>query len=257
MNKTYAEKKAYFDRMLTVYGRNAVLECLRDERLGCHALHIADSNRPAAILSDIERLAKRRGITVQTHSRKRLAHLSRNGKQDQGVALDVLCPGFKPLTELLEEESPIRGRRLLALDRITNPQNLGMIIRSSAAGHLDGLILAERGNASLGPLVIKASAGTIFRAPILFCDGLPTALDACRARGASVVALEAGADQSLFDYSTQDFIVYVLGNETNGLSSDVRSRADGVVSIPLNNEVESLNVAVMAGLIAFAPYFDR
>jgi 23S rRNA (guanosine2251-2'-O)-methyltransferase len=253
----YREKKSFFDRVLTVYGRKPVLETLQDTTLVCHAVHLAHSNREAGIISDIRQCAQKRGVPVKLHSREELARISKNGKQDQGVAVDVVCPSFRSLEDYLAERPSDRPRRLLALDSISNPQNLGMIIRSATAGNIDGIVLARKGTAALGPLVIKASAGTLFRAPVLLCQSLPEALTLCREHGAEICNLEADAPLSLFDYKEQGFCMYVLGNETEGVSTQVRALADTQLSIPMRNGVESLNVAVAASLIAFAPYFDR
>jgi len=252
----YLEKKSFFDRVLTVYGRKPVLETLQDTTLVCHAVHLAHSNREAGIISEIRLRAQDLGVPVKLHSREELARISKNGKQDQGVAVDVMCPSFRSLEEYLAEITA-EPRRLLALDGINNPQNLGMIIRSAAAGKIDGIILPRKGNAALGPLVIKASAGTLYRAPLLLCQSLPEALRLCQERGAQICILEADAACSLFDYKEEGFCVYVLGNETEGVCAQVRALADEQLSIPMRNGVESLNVAVTASLIAFAPYLDR
>ena len=209
------------------------------------------------IIAEIRALAQRRGLPVKLHSRESLARISRNGRQDQGVALDVLCPAFGKLDAYLDTSAGTAKRRLLALDGITNPQNLGMLIRSAAAGDMDGIVLARSGNASLGPLVIKASAGTVFHAPMLMCDTLIAGLENCRSQGAEVCILSADARQSLFERSAAAFTVYVLGNETEGVSSAVRALADRALSIPMRNGVESLNVAVTASLIAYATHLER
>jgi 23S rRNA (guanosine2251-2'-O)-methyltransferase len=106
-------------------------------------------------------------------------------------------------------------------------------------------------------LVIKASAGTVYRAPILICPTLPDALEQCRAQGARICTLQADAQQSLFQYDPGAFCVYVLGNETDGVSDRASALADTRLSIPMRNGVESLNVAVTASLIAFGTYLDR
>jgi 23S rRNA (guanosine2251-2'-O)-methyltransferase len=252
----YHEKKAFFDRVLTIYGRKPVLETLRDATLRCHALHLAHSNRDAGIVQEIRQEAERQGVPVRLHTREELARISKNGKQDQGVAVDVLCPAFSSLDDFLAQPGPLSGR-LLALDGITNPQNLGMIIRSAAAGAIDGIVLARKGSAALGPLVIKASAGTLFRAPLLLCATLHEALRQCQARGAQVCTLEADSPMSLFSHRASDFCLYVLGNETEGVSKEIRALADTRLSIPMRNGVESLNVAVTASLIAYGSYFER
>ena len=252
----YADKKSFFDRMLTIYGRKPVLETLQDRSLACHALHLAESNREAGIVADIRQQAQKNGVPIKIHSREALARISKNGKQDQGVALDVLCPSFQQLPHYLSEPTQ-KPQRLLALDGISNPQNLGMILRSAAAGDIDGIILPQKGTAALGPLVIKASAGTLYRAPLLLHAALPEALKLCQNKGAQICILEADAPLSLFYHRAEAFCVYVLGNETDGVSAQVKALADASLSIPMRNGVESLNVAVTASLIAYGPHLER
>lgn len=247
----YLEKKSRFDRMLTVYGRKAVLESLRDSTLDCHTVHLAHSNREGGIVGDIRACAESRGIPIKLHTREELARITRNGRQDQGVAADIQCPAFRHLGDYLAQP-PARGQRLLALDGITNPQNLGMIIRSASAGRIDGIVLPRRGTADLGPLVIKASAGTIYRAPMLLCQELSDALKQLRDAGAQVCTLEGNSPHSLFEHEEADFCVYVLGNESEGVSHAAREAADNRLSIPMQNGVESLNVAVTASLVAYS-----
>jgi len=253
----YQEKKSFFDRVLTVYGRKAALETLQDKTLVCHALHLAHSNREAGIVAEIRQQAQSLGVPIKEHTREALARISKNGKQDQGVAVDVLCPSFRSLENYLAEPPVQPCLRLLALDGINNPQNLGMIIRSAAAGNIDGIILARKGTAALGPLVIKASVGTLYRAPLLFCASLLDALDRCRKYGAELCTLEANAGLSLFDHRPEGHCVYILGNETDGVRAEVRALADTPLSIPMRNGVESLNVAVTASLIAYGNHFER
>jgi len=248
----YMEKKARFSKMLTVYGRKPALEALRDDTLHCHALHLADNNREGGIIAELTALAGRRGVAVMHHSRAELARISKNGKQDQGVAVDIACPGFRTLEDFLPSMQQGPALRLLALDGISNPANLGMIIRSAAAGRIDGIIWSRRGNAALGPLVLKASAGTLYRAPLVISPGLPAALKECKDHGATICILSADATMSLFDHLPERHCVYVLGNETEGVSTAVRELADLALSIPMANGVESLNVAVTASLIAYA-----
>ncbi|MCX2981440.1 RNA methyltransferase [Halieaceae bacterium IMCC14734] len=251
----FKDRKALFDRMITVYGRNPVLEALEDPNLECFRLHLADSNKPAAVLQKMQELAVQRGAEVCFHGKRELSRISRNGKQDQGVAADIVCPGFRQLEQYLE--LPRQGRqRLLALDGISNPQNLGMLVRSAVAGGINGIVWSARGNAELGPLAIKASTGTLYRAPILRCENLGKGLAACQAAGFAIRVLGAEGSTSLLDAATGDTgsVVYVLGNETRGVSAEIRQLADATVSIPMASGVESLNVAVTAALIA---YLDR
>ncbi len=253
MNQTpYQEKKSFYDRVLTVYGRKAVLEALRDPSLDCHTLHLAHSNREGGIVGELLAEAEKRDLPVRRHTREELSRISKNGKQDQGAALDILCPAFQSLGSYLDTVEQRSPQRLLALDGITNPQNLGMIIRSATAGTIDGVIWSRKGNAALGPLVIKASVGTLYRAPLLLCQDLLPSLRACRDAQMEICTLEANASLSLFDHKPKGHCIYVLGNETSGVSPAVAGLANQALSIPMNNGVESLNVAVTASLIAYA-----
>jgi 23S rRNA (guanosine2251-2'-O)-methyltransferase len=126
-----------------------------------------------------------------------------------------------------------------------------MIIRSAVAAGVDGLLYPKKGVAALGPLVIKASAGTVFRAPLILSDALGPALQTLKNEGYAISTLEASAPQSLFSYRAPARTVFVLGGETSGVSDAVTQLADQRLAIPMSNEVESLNVAVTAALVAF------
>lgn len=245
----YLQKKAFFDNLLTVYGRKPVLEALQNNDVEVYKLHLAESNKPDGIIRDILDVAEQRGIAIQWHDRKALSRISKNSKQDQGVCADLQLRGHRSLEDFITDCGD-RRFRLVALDGITNPQNLGMIIRSVCAGQVDGLILPRKGCAPLSPLVIKASAGTLFRATILRCESLAKGLQALRGK-AAICTLSADAKQSLFDFETEDSTVFVLGNETDGVSEAVSQLADTSLFIPMNNGVESLNVAITAALVAF------
>ncbi len=245
----YKHRKAFFEQMLTVYGRKPVLEALQDTNLPAFKLHLADSNRNEGIIEQIKSLAESRAVPIAFHDRRALSRISRNGKQDQGVALDVKLPGYRPYRELLPLQA---GSRLIALDRVTNPQNLGMIIRSVSASGISGLLLPKNGCASLSPLVVKASAGTLFKAPIYYCDELASALEELSNAGGTIYGLSSHANESVFEQHNAGASVFVLGNESEGLSGPIGQLCSSKVSIPMHNGVESLNVAVTAAIIAFA-----
>lgn len=222
-----------------------------DASLDCRTLHLASSNRSAGILKEIVDYAKSRDILIREHTREALGRLSKNKKQDQGVALDIRCPSFMSIEQFLS--APIdSATRVLALDGVTNPQNVGMIIRSAVASGIGGILYPRKGVASLGPLVIKASAGTLFKAPIISCETLAPALRQCLENGLDIVALDGAAPDSLFGDRPSRAAVYVLGGETHGVSDATRSLATRSLSIPMAGGVESLNVAVTAALIGYA-----
>jgi 23S rRNA (guanosine2251-2'-O)-methyltransferase len=247
----YTQKKRFFKQIITLYGRKPVLEILQDSSLTIYRLHLAESNKPQGIINEICTLAKQRNIEVQYHNRQELSRISKNNKQDQGVCVDILCPQHRSYKAFLESLNTDKSLRLIALDRITNPQNLGMIIRSVCAGEIDGLLIPEKGCASIDSLVVKASAGTLFKTPLLHCEKLTTALKECQEYGAKVYGLSSHATLSIADEINDPFIIYILGNETDGISEEVQKLCDQQIYIPMKNHVESLNVAVTASLLAF------
>ena len=249
-SETYLEKKRFFNSLLTVYGRKPVLEALQDPATSIYRLHLAQSNKSADILDEIIDLAKDKGAEIVYHDRQALSRISKNAKQDQGVAADLVCRGYQTHEQFLATNTK-RKFTLLALDGISNPQNLGMIIRSACAGNIDGVLLPQQGNAQIDPLVIKASAGTVFRAPILRCKTLAEALKDFKQNGAEICSLSSHAKHTLKDYEPKGSCIYVLGNDPPGVSRAVANLCTQTVPIPMNNGVESLNVAVTAALIAF------
>jgi 23S rRNA (guanosine2251-2'-O)-methyltransferase len=244
----YLARKSFFDQLITVYGRKPVLEILEDSKLKIFRLHLADSNRDGGIIAQIRTLAVQRNIEICFHSRSELSRISRNSKQDQGVACDIHCPGYQPYQQALSD-SP--AGTIIALDGITNPQNLGMIIRSVTASPAQALLLPSKGTADISPLVIKASAGTLFKGNILRCDSLPKALVDFKQQGYEICTLSSHQAIPLKDFAPKAPVVFVLGNETEGVSTEVTALSDHRIAIPMANGVESLNVAVTAALIAF------
>ena len=252
----YRAKKQFFDSLLTVYGRKPVLEALQSSGTRLYRLHLAESNKPAGILDQILSIAEQQGAEVLYHNRKALSRISKNSKQDQGVAADLRCASYQSFEGFMTglTQTP---QRFLALDRITNPQNLGMIIRSACAGAIDAILLPRKGGAQIDSLVIKASAGSLFRAPLVRCDDLSQALAQLQAAGVDICALSSHAKTRLGEHRAQGPCVYVLGNETEGVSDRVASQCNRTLSIPMNKGVESLNVAITAALIAFQPLLQE
>lgn len=249
LDKPDPSARPNLDRLLTIYGRKPVLEALEDPAINPARLHLADSNRTHGIIAQIEAAAAARQVDVRRHDRQALSRISKNGRQDQGVALDIECPRFDNLSHHLKQHS---GRqRLLVLDGITNPQNVGMIIRSAVAAGIDGIVIPKRGVAALGPLVIKASSGTIFRAPLLTCSDIEHALNELRAHQVALVTLAGDAKESLFDYQPAERVAMILGSETDGVSMMTQAQTDHTLRIPMESNVESLNVAVTAALVSY------
>jgi len=235
------------DKFLTVYGRKPVLEALDDPQLEVDKVIMADTVH-GQNAAEIRQAAKAAGVAVQIASAHRVKVLAGNGKQDQGVLADVVAPRMRPLTEALRSNAPTK---VLLLDGITTPANVGMILRTATAAGLDGIVVPRKGVAALDPMVVKASAGVAFRAPVLRCA---TAIEAARLlteSGYQLYALGAKAAQSVFEIEIPRKAVFVLGGETNGVSDEIAELITSWVSIPMPGKVESLNVSAAAAVLSF------
>jgi 23S rRNA (guanosine2251-2'-O)-methyltransferase len=183
---------------------------------------------------------------VQRVPPARVTKVSRNGRQDQGVVADIVAPRLGRLTP---ETAEALDGPVLVLDGITNPQNVGMILRTAVAAGLAGIVLPKHGVPDLNPLVVKASAGVALEAPVLRTEDAATGLALLHDAGFDSFGLVADAsDRTLWD--ARPFparSAFVLGSETGGIRVDVHHR----LAIPMAGQVESLNVAVAAGVLCF------
>jgi 23S rRNA (guanosine2251-2'-O)-methyltransferase len=238
------------DVFITVYGRKPVLEVLHDPSLTVDKVIIAGYARGDTI-TEILDAAARRQVPVQRASAHRVKVLAGNGRHDQGVLADVLAPRMRSLDSALETLG--NPAAVLVLDAITNPANVGMILRTATAAGFDGVVLPRRGVPAIDPLVIKASAGVAFRAPVLRTATAEQGCAALRAAGFAVLGLSASAPgaRSLFCDPPPPRVAYVLGNETVGVSAGVTAYLTGWVGIPMAGDVESLNVASAAAVVCF------
>jgi 23S rRNA (guanosine2251-2'-O)-methyltransferase len=237
------------DTYITVYGRKPVLEALDDHSLRVDKVILADGLRGDPVRAILD-AARDRGVPVQRASAHRVKVIAGNGRHDQGVVADVVAPRMAPVAEFVDALAPGAPAAVLVLDRLTNPANVGMILRSATAAGLDGVLLPRRGLPAIDPLVVKASAGVAFRAPVLRSatveEGCATLADA----GFSLYGLDAGGD-SLLDAVLPGRVALVLGNETDGLSDSVRPLLTGLLAIPMHGGVESLGVASAGAVAAF------
>ncbi|RJQ80967.1 RNA methyltransferase [Pseudonocardiaceae bacterium YIM PH 21723] len=235
------------DRFITVYGRKPVLEALADDALAVDKVILADNaGGPAA--KEILSAARRRGVEVQRASAQRVKVLAGNGRHDQGVLADVVAPRMLPLVNALADSPP---DTLLLLDGITTPGNVGMILRSATAAGIGGIVLPRKGVAGLDPLVVKASAGIAFHAPVLKAHTAGEAARQLREAGYALYGMSADAPDHLYEAHFPDKVAFVLGSESEGLTDEVREHVTNWLSIPMATGVESLNVASAAAVLCF------
>ncbi len=232
----------------TVLGRNPVLECLR-AGAPASALYVALGAEADERLTESVTMAADRGIPILEVPRHDLDRMSANGLH-QGIALQVPPYAYTHPDDLLAGAGrDVQPALLVALDNISDPRNLGAIVRSVAAFGGHGVLIPQRRSASVTAVAWRTSAGAAARVPVARATNLNRALKQWADSGLSVVGLDAGGDTTLDDLDASGPLVVVVGSEGKGLSRLVRQNCDAVVSIPMADRTESLNASVAAGVV--------
>lgn len=229
-------------------GRNPVVEALR-AKVPATALYVAIGIESDERVTEAIRLAGNRGIALLEVSRGELDRKT-GGLLHQGMALQVPPFGYRELADVLAiaDESP-NPPLLVALDGVTDPRNLGAVIRSALAFGADGVILPERRSAGVTATAWRTSAGAAARMPIAQVTNLVRALKQCQEAGLYVLGLDADGTTSLDDLQMADEpCVVVVGSEGRGLSRLVGATCDVTLSIPMSAAAESLNASVAAAV---------
>ena len=234
-----------------VEGRQAVRELLLAQRRKVHEIWISSELQDTDAVDDIQALGAANRVPIQYVARKRLEATARS-EAPQGVLAMAAPIQEADLGQFLRR----RGNRhpfLVAVDGVTDPGNLGAIIRSCDGAGVDVVVLPRHRAVHVTPTVAKASAGAVEHMPMAVVSGLPSTLQRIRDAGIWVVGLDDAADRSLFEIGdlAVEAVCVVLGAEGAGLSRLVRERCDMIVSIPMLGRLSSLNVSAAAALATY------
>ncbi len=240
------------DESELVTGRNAVLEALRT-RIPATALYIAARIEMDDRTREILRLATNRNVPVLEVMRPEMDRMTERDTVHQGVVLKVPPMEYAHPLEMLDE---IIGRDevplIVALDGVTDPRNLGAIIRSTAAFGGQGVVVPQRRSAGLNSAAWKTSAGAAARIPVAMASNLTQTLKEFKKQGVFVLGLDGGGNVSLPGLELADRpLVLVIGSEGKGLSRLVTEHCDAVVSIPISSAAESLNAGIAASVALY------
>ena len=231
-----------------VLGRNPVLECLR-AGVPATALYVALGAEADERLSESVRLAADSGISILEVPRHDLDRIAANGLH-QGIALQVPPYQYTHPDDLLADANRDSAPALMvALDNISDPRNLGAIVRSVAAFGGHGVVIPQRRSASVTAVAWRTSAGAAARVPVARATNLNRTLKNWADAGLQVVGLDADGDTTVDELDGAGPMVVVVGSEGKGLSRLVRENCDAVVSIPMAGPTESLNASVAAGVV--------
>ena len=233
----------------TVFGRNPVVECLR-AGVPATALHVAQATNADERIAEAVRLAADAGISILEVPKTDLDRMA-SGAVHQGLALTVPPYHYAHPDELLEHAQHAGTPALIvALDGVTDPRNLGAVVRSAAAFGAHGVLLPQRRSAGITAAAWRTSAGTAARLPVARATNLTRTLREYATAGLMLAGLDADGSVSVDEFNmATDPLVLVIGGEGKGLSRLVRETCDVTVSIPMAAAVESLNASVAAGVL--------
>lgn len=238
-----------------VEGRQAVRELLiagkRKVREVWVATDLVEGEASSDIVNDIVDIARSVRAPVQEVNRRRLEARARS-EAPQGVIAFAAPLVETDLADLIKRR-PGRAPFLVAVDGVTDPGNLGAILRCCDGAGVGGVLLPRHRAVHITPTVAKAAAGAVEHVPMALVGGLPAALARIKDAGIWVIGLDDGADRDLFeigDIATEG-VCLVLGAEGAGLSRLVRERCDMIVSIPMLGRLSSLNVSAAAALATY------
>ena len=234
-----------------VEGRQAVRELLTANRRTVKTVMMAEGMDAAAILDEIETLATSRRVRVEYVSRRRIDSVARTDSS-QGVVAVARPIEETPLESLCEPSRRGRVPFVLVLDGITDPQNVGALLRSAECAGVTGVVFPRHRSAHLSPTVTKVAAGAIEYLPMALVAGIPAALQKMSALGVWTVGLVGEAPQSIYGLPLGDQpVALVLGSEGTGLAALTRKRCDALGSIPQHGSLSSLNVATAGAIACF------
>lgn len=235
-----------------VEGRQAVRELLRARRRSVHQVLVAEGAHGAGPLEEIVELAAAAGVAVRRVGRDRIDANALSDSPQGVIARADPLPESDLATLATRRGAGGQPPFLVVLDGITDPHNLGAVMRNALGAGATGLVMGRHRSARLTPTAVKAAAGAVEYLPVAPVAGIPAALADLSAAGVWTVALDAAASAAVWDLAVAtEPIALVLGSEGRGLSRLARQRCDLAVAVPLAGPVGSLNVSAAAALGCF------
>ncbi|MBO8204445.1 23S rRNA (guanosine(2251)-2'-O)-methyltransferase RlmB [Prochlorococcus marinus] len=233
-----------------IWGKHSVFEALTSNRainrIWCTS-EIFSSEKFYILLKDL----KSKGVLIEEVSWNRLSQLT-FGASHQGVALQLACSKTISLEKLIDSSKKNSANPIiLALDGITDPHNVGAIIRSAEAFGCKGIIIPQRRSAGLTGTVAKVAAGALEHLPVSRVVNLNRALEELKKNGFLVVGLSGEGQLSISNFDEKTPIVVIIGAEDKGISLLTQKKCDFLLSIPLKGKTSSLNASVAAAISLF------
>lgn len=232
-----------------VEGRNAVAELLASGRRIVR-FFVLEGYRAGDELTDLAEQARARGVRVETASRKELDRMSERGAH-QGVVAVVEPFKYATLDDVLKRTLEKPASLIIVLDHITDPGNLGAVVRTAEVVGADAVVIPKERSASMTPSALKAAAGAAEHMPVVRAANIVQTLDRCKEQGYWVAGASEKADTLAWDAPLDGRIVLVMGAEGSGLARLTERTCDLLVRLPVNGRVSSLNVSAATAVLAY------
>lgn len=228
-----------------VYGKNILKEII-DAKYPIKHIFFSNSKTEKGSLKSFVDNVDKLNYTYSFASNDVLEKMALTNKH-QGIVIDI---GKDFLYETLDVIEDKENLFLVILDQIQDPHNFGAIIRSSVAAGVDAIIIPKDNSVDVTPVVIKVSSGLIFKIPIIKVTNISNTIEELKMKNIWVYGADTNG-KSYYDIDWLGNVCVVFGNEGNGIRKNVKNHCDKLISIPMSNNVESLNVSVSAGIILF------
>lgn len=235
-----------------VYGVHAVTESLQANT--GNKLYIQEDLRGKKV-DNIKSLATQKKVAISWTPNKTLSQMT-DGAVHQGFVLRVSAFAYTDVDEILEIAEQEANPLILILDGLTDPHNLGSILRTADATNVCGVIIPKHRSVGVTPVVSKTSTGAVEHIPIARVTNLSQTLDKLKARGFWIFGTDMNGTPSDC-WNTNGKLALVIGNEGKGISTNIKKQVDEMITIPMNGHVQSLNASVAAAILMYEVFRNR
>lgn len=250
------ERQTQTEETDLIYGRHTVLSALENQR-SLNRLWITPQLRYDPRFHSLLTQAKANGTVIDEVDLRRLDQITHRANH-QGVAAQVAPYAYSELSELISQAKSVSEQPvLIAVDSITDPHNLGAIVRTAEALGAQGLVLPQRRCVGITSTVMKVASGALENFPVARVVNLSRALEELKASGFWIYGLAANGSQPLHGEQFEKAVVLVIGSEGEGLSLLTQRGCDFLLSIPLQGKTPSLNASVAAAMALYEVYRQR
>lgn len=235
-----------------VYGLHAVTESLRANT--GNKLYLKDDLRGKNV-DKVKALATEKKVSISWTPKKILSDMT-NGGVHQGFVLKVSEFAYADLSEIMTKAENEENPLILILDGLTDPHNLGSILRTADATNVTGIIIPKHRSVGVTPVVSKTSTGAVEHVPIARVTNLSQTLDTLKDKDFWIFGTDMNGTPS-HKWNTKGKLALVIGNEGKGISHNIKKQVDEMITIPMNGHVQSLNASVAAAILMYEVFRNR